>query len=382
MATRALSTITDLTARNADLADLASLLQDHHSRRQDLVRGAGAIHAEGGQLVIDNAGEPLITPEGVTSTPGRYTPTSVCDEGLSTKLGIHRAYLRRLRTEHTALYDDNINGWLERDPRAFMIRCLRSTAGAGVARAFLSDRYAIIDNLDILTAALDGVRRSGVEADIVSTDLTERKMYLRIRCDGIRVMAPALLAGYRSPFTGQTGADNPVVSAGVLISNSEVGNGAFTITPSLRVQVCDNGLTVTKDAKRAVHLGSRQDEGEIAWSAETLHHALKVITSKTRDAIRAFVSREYAERALREIEAQAGRPVANPDETIATVSKRLQFSDEERTGILNHFIQGGAVTAGGILHAVTSFAQTLPDADDAYAMEAHGMEAMRLAATL
>jgi hypothetical protein len=373
--------MTDLTARNADLADLAALLQHQHARRQDIVAGAGAIRAQGGRLLIDNAGQPVITMDGVTTTPGLFTPTEVCDEGLATKLGIPRTYLRRLRTEHVDLYDANVNGWLHRDPRRFMVRCLRGDDAPGVARAIMSDKYAIIDNFDILTAALDGVRRSGVDASVASCDLTERRMYLRIVCDGIRVMAPALLAGYRSPFTGQTGADNPVISAGAIISNSEVGCGAFTITPSLRVLVCANGLTVSKDAHRAVHLGGRQDEGEIEWSSETLRKTLDVITARTRDAVQAFVSREYAERTLREIEADAGRPVDNPDETITHVSKRLQFSDEERAGILNHFIHGGAVTAGGVLHAVTSFAQTLPNADDAYAMEAKGLEAMRIAAS-
>ena len=382
MITRTPSAVTELAARNADLADLAALLEHQHGSRQDIVAGAGAIRADGGRLVIDNAGEAIITPDGVTPVAGIFGPTEVCDEGLAAKLGIPRAYLRRLRVENVDLYDSNVNGWLARDPRRFMVRCFRGDGGTGVARAVLSDKYAIIDNFDILTAALDGVHRAGVDAQVAGCDLTDRRMYLRIVCDGIRVLAPALLAGYRSPFTGQTGADNPVISAGAIISNSEVGCGAFTITPRLTVQVCDNGLTISKDARRAVHLGGRQDEGEIAWSTDTLRRTLDVITAKTRDAVQAFVSREYAERALREIQAQAGRPVENPDETITTVCKRLQFGDEERAGILNHFIRGGAVTAGGVLHAVTSFAQTLPDADQAYAMEGQALEAMRLAASV
>lgn len=49
-----------------------------------------------------------------------------------------------------------------------------------MARAFLSDRYSVIDNLDVLTATLDGVRQAGVDVSIDRCDLTDRRMYVRI----------------------------------------------------------------------------------------------------------------------------------------------------------------------------------------------------------
>ena len=51
-------------------------------------------------------------------------------------------------------------------------------------------------------------------------------------------------------------------------------------------------------------------------------------------------------------------------------------------GKLTHFIRGGDVTAGGVLHAVTSVAQTLPDADAAHEMEGLGLRALEIAAAL
>ena len=76
-------------------------------------------------------------------------------------------------------------------------------------------------------------------------------MYVRVVCEQVRALAPALLAGYRSPFTGASGADNPVIFAGFVISNSETACGAFTLTPRLVVQVCRNGLTITRDPRGA-----------------------------------------------------------------------------------------------------------------------------------
>ena len=113
-----------------------------------------------------------------------------------------------------------MNGWLAGDDRRFLLRCLRGEDGGGAARAFLSDGYKIIDNLDVLLAALDGVRQAGIPVRVDGCDLTERRMYVRVVCEQVRVLAPALLAGYRSPFTGAAGADNPVVFSGFVITNS------------------------------------------------------------------------------------------------------------------------------------------------------------------
>ena len=50
------------------------------------------------------------------------------------------------------------------------------------------------------------------------------------------------------------------------------------------------------------------------------------------------------------------------------------------TGKLAHFIRGGDITAGGVMHAVTSVAQTLPDADAAHDMESAALRALEVAA--
>ncbi len=370
-------------ARNATLADLAALLRDQQARKADFVAPATSIRAEGARLVVEGTA-PVLGPDGVTMTTGTYTPTDVCDQGVADKLGIPAAYLRRMREHKPGLYDANVNAWLDGDDRRFLLRCLRpaSGEGPGAARAFLSDGYKIIDNLDVLLAVLDGVRQAGAPVQVDGCDLTERRMYVRVVCEQVRVLAPALLAGYRSPFTGASGADNPVVFAGFAITNSETGCGAFTLTPRLVVQVCRNGLTLTRDAMRAVHLGERMEEGMVTWSDNTRDKTLALITAKTTDAVAAYLDPGYVQRALAAIEKDAGRPVADPQEAIRTVSQRLRFTDAQQHDILAHFIRGGDVTAGGVMHAVTSAAQAQADADTAHEMESAALRALDIAAAL
>ena len=317
-------------------------------------------------------------------TTGTYAPTLVCDQGLADKLSIPTQYLRRLREQRPGLYDANVNAWLDGDSRRFLVRCLRPATGEGpgAALAFLSDGYKRIDNLDVLLAALDGVRQAGVPVEVDGCDLTERRMYVRVVCEQVRAMAPALLAGYRSPFTGAAGADNPVVFSGFVISNSETGCGAFSLMPRLVVQVCRNGMTITRDASRYVHHGERLDEGVVAWSGNTLDKTLALITARTSDAVTAFLEPGYVERVTRAIAAQAGHPVTDPQEAVAVVSQRLRFTDTQQADILNCFIRGGDLTAGGVMHAVTSAAQVQVDADTAHEMEAAGLRALEIAAAL
>jgi hypothetical protein len=82
----------------------------------------------------------------------------------------------------------NVNAWLDGDDRKFLLRCLRPASGdgPGAARAFLSDGYKIIDNLDVLLAVLDGVRQASAPVQVDGCDLTERRMYVRVICEQVR----------------------------------------------------------------------------------------------------------------------------------------------------------------------------------------------------
>lgn len=382
------------TARNASLADLAALLQDQHARKIDVVASASAFTSRNGVIHV-NGTEQQLSLDGVTTTAGAYNPTEVFDGHIAEKLDIPVKYVRRMRVERPDLYDATVNGWIhggsynregyqqlaEKDARSFLFRGFKNDDGeVGVARALLSQRYGITDNLDVLMAVLSGVRASGVEIDVQSADLTDRRMYVKIAAPAVATLAPELLKGYRSPYSGNSGDENPTVFAGFIVSNSEVGGGAFTITPRLIVQVCTNGLTLTKDAMRSVHLGGKMEEGVVVWSEDTQQKNLDVITAKARDAVATFLDVEYVKKAVAKLEQAAGVPVSNAAETIEVIGKKLAFSQAEINLTLDHFIKGGQLTAGGIMQAVTSAAQSIEDADAAMEFEAKGVEAMELAA--
>lgn len=380
------------TARNADLSDLVTILRDQHARKIDLVAPASQFGFRDGALVVAGA-EPLLGDDGVTDPNGTYHPTAPFDGDVADKLRIPVAYLRRMREERPDLYDVNTNGWLRGrkalvakpdhlghqrvlreaipgDPRAFLLRLFRGDDGDhGVARALLSDKYAIADNLDVLMATLDGIRDAGTQVDVASADLTDRRMVVKVHAPQIATEARDLLRGYRSPFTGESGDDCPIVFAGFRLTNSETGDGRFTITPEVTVQVCRNGMTMTPDMLAQTHLGGRLESGVVQWAEDTQRKNLDLVKSKTRDAVTTFLSPGYLADAVRRLTEKAGQEVGTTREAVVALTKPLGYTEAQQDGILDHFVRGGQFTRGGVVNAITAYSQTVEDGDAAHDLD-------------
>jgi hypothetical protein len=300
-----------------------------------------------------------------------------------------------------------------------MLRLLRGDEGEeGVLRAVLSGKYKIMDNLTILLAVMDGIKEAGVEAFPANFDLSDRKLYGRFEVPDLAMLAPKFLEGYRSPFDGPAGekragedrpgfrlrsesgfwdveralraagaegmgyppGQEPIVWAGFEVSNSPVGFGSRTLSPQIRVKVCKNGLTLLGEMDRRVHLGSDQDEGVVDWSADTQQKELRLITAQTKDLVKMWMSPEWFGAQVHEIEKLAGVPIPEPAETMKLVAQSVKFTKSEQEGILAHFLRGGLYTAGGVGNAVSSYSQTLPDADRAAKLDTLAIPAMKVAA--
>ncbi|WP_433574850.1 hypothetical protein [Nocardia brasiliensis] len=180
------------TVRHADLADLVALLNRQQAAKVDVVAPASALRAREGFLDLSGVA-PVLDERGVTDVEGRYRPTAAADSHIGTKLKIPVGYLKWLREQgRTDLYDTNVNGLLhgpldaptltDGDDRSFLLRLFTSGAAGepGVLRAFLSDRYGIIDNLDVLSAVLDGIREADADVEVRSCDLSESSMHCKV----------------------------------------------------------------------------------------------------------------------------------------------------------------------------------------------------------
>lgn len=418
--------------RNAGLPEIIDILKDQRARRLDLVATGGSITAVDAMLAVAE-GEATADRQGVHSAAGLYRPTSVFDEGLAARMGVPVKWINWCRANRPDIYDATINALLHGggdvimpgeqgneqgpgplpqyppDGRKHLLRLLRGDEGdAGVARAFMSPKYRIMDNLDLAVAISQGITASGVRVIPTQCDLSDRRMYLRFACPEIWAASPHWLEGYKSPFgPGGTeragnqrlpGAEDlyrqaadwaeprgkpvgTVVGLALVASNSDVGGGARYLAPQVRVVVCSNGQTISKDASRRVHLGSEMEQGVIEWSAETAETELDLIRSQTTDAVKSWMSQEYLDDTVAEVEAIAGHPIRNADTTVREIVTAARFTQADADAILALMLEGGqGATAGALGSAMTAYAQTVDSPELAFDLERQAFPVMAKAA--
>jgi len=293
----------EITTRNADMAEIVNLLLTQRAMRRDFVVPASKLTVAGGILEFEDPELAELTDEGVTPFSRYFDLNGVALAGFSEKLGIPAAYLAKLHAGRVDLFDANVNGWLKggshgdrvwpADDRSFLLRTFigDDPSVRGVARALLSNGFKIVDNLDMLAVAMAAVMEADPDANVVSANLSERNMTIKVMSPNLVTEAPVLHDGYKSPFegpnpVGRAGgitdasarlkaifgdhhifnrADAPIVAGGFTLGNSEVGAGSAYITPWAMMLRCTNGLTFSEDRLRKTHLGGRMAEGDVKW---------------------------------------------------------------------------------------------------------------------
>lgn len=399
--THTLPVVPDQILRKAELADLVSVLRARHNQKLDVVVPTNNIRLHQGNLVVGGLDEIVVpgqparlTTDGVTEAvepftfdpSGAYQPTHHADQDLASLFEIPVRYVRKLRTQDVELLDINVNRWADKAEGNSLLRLLYGSVAdrpglVGIARAIRSDRYAIIDHLDTVMSILAGLKEAGLDGtNIKGIDLSEEKLYLNIEVPEIAVHGRSLIENYRSPFTGQTGAELPLVHAGLKFTNSEIGRGAFEVTPYAVFEVCANGATINAHKLRKVHMGKVLEPGQIKWSQETLNAANELVRNQVRDAVGSFLSTDFLETVIDEWEREAGVEVIKPADTIKVIAKELQYTEDEQDAILSAFIKGGDMGAFAVGHAVTAAVQDFADPDRAHEVGESHLAAVKIAA--
>lgn len=91
---------------------------------------------------------------------------------MASRLSIPKPYYDRMRCESPGLLSANVNHWLgAKQQETSLIRTLR-----GQMRAFLSNRYRIVDNHEILAMVMPELAEMGDGIKIASCNVTDEKM--------------------------------------------------------------------------------------------------------------------------------------------------------------------------------------------------------------
>ena len=275
-----------------------------------------------------------------------------------------------LDPEGRPLFDTTVNSLLRARP-ADEKRLVRTLDGN--ARAFLSAKYRAMDNLPILASVLPVLQEEqGIDWQGASMEVTDSRLYLK-------------LVNQRVQGEVKVG---DIVQAGVLITNSEVGLGAFRVQPLMFRLVCSNGL-VTPDqsaGRMARHvggvLGGNGSDEAFEWLADdTLAARSDATIKEMRDVIRASLSEAFFSKALDTARgAAATRINGDPSKAVEWVQDKYGLTDEERGGVMRNLIEGADLSLWGLVNSITAMAQTVDSYDRSTELEVAGDKLLALPA--
>lgn len=273
---------------------------------------------------------------------------------LGTHLKIPAAYYDRMLSEYPDLLAQNVNAWFQKEPSKRMLRTM-----GGIARAFLSNRYRRIDNLEIAKVVLPIIGQMQ-GARFESCQVTDSRMYIKVV--NTRLEAEVV--------------PGDIVQAGVIISNSEVGQGSVCIQPLVYRLVCSNGMIINDAQTRRNHVGrvNNSEESFLLYSEETLAAEDHAFVLKIQDTVKAAVEEARFSQVVGLMRTAKQAPMNTQDVPgiVRLTSKEFHISEDESTGVLKHLIEGNDLTLYGLSNAITRHSQDVESYDRATELESIG----------
>lgn len=283
---------------------------------------------------------------------------------LGTYLDIPRKYYDRMLENDQGLLAYNVNHWLHKEPELRLLRTID-----GHARAFLSNRYRRIDNLDIAKITLPIIGEMP-EARYESCQITDDFMY-------IKVVNPKLTAEV---------VPGDIVQAGLVISNSETGLGAICVQPLVYRLVCSNGMVVNDAKTRRHHVGriNTTDENFMLYSKETIAADDHAFVLKIQDTVRAVVDEAKFARVVDQMRAstEVKLDTSKLPDVVKLASSSFGITETEGDGIFQRLIEDHDYTLYGLANAVTRYSQDVADYDRASKLEEIGYSVMTMSPDL
>jgi hypothetical protein len=278
----------------------------------------------------------------------RFGLDRTAHDQIADRLGIPQRYYDRMLAETPDLLTENVNAWMRKNEDPRMLRTI-----GGNARAYLSNRYRRLDNLDLLETVLPVISQTGCRVE--SSDITPSNLYLKVVNERIQ---------------GEVKVGD-IVQAGLVISNSEIGKGSVKVEPLVYRLICKNGA-VTNGAMKKYHVG-RESIDESMFRDETLQADDRAFWMKVQDTVQnAFNKDLFSHIVSRMQDASQTEIKSDPVRTCELTAKRYGLSEDERGSIVTHLIRGGDLSQYGLMNAVTRASQDIQDYERATTLERLG----------
>lgn len=251
-----------------------------------------------------------------------FAITRPCHNQIAERLEIPVKYYSKMESEAPDLLAENVNTWLRKNPKEVFIRGL-----GGSARAFLSDKYRVIDHLDVLYCSLNELQ--AYEVEVEDCFLSETELNVKLRSNQLK------------DFVRHK---EDLIIGGLLLVNSETGHRALRVEPRMFRVKCTNGMVIEEFLTRQIHLGNGNGEfDEMVYLS--IRRSIKELFGRFGEIVQ--VLRETTEIKVR-----------NVLKVINNLVEHYRLSEEQKERILMAFGAEPEQDKYGIANAVTRAAQS------------------------
>ena len=301
----------------------------------------------------------------------RFSITDNCFRQIAGRLNIPWTYFDRLLNDHRDLVMHQVNALFEREPEVRLMRTLD-----GKARAFLSNRFRPLDNVEVLEQVLPPIVKGDIKSRLISSNVGENNMHLKVLFtddrlaqdigatphgkDAAHGWGGSVDANHNRIAGLETTHGRDVIRPGAIISNSETGHGSMKIEGFFWRAFCDNGCVWGRDEMFSYsrnHVGGKLESGELEFSDVTRRKQSEVIVAELSDVLTMLSSEAYAQKTGDKLRAlKNGTLIVDPFKAIDVLAKEVQLRDTEKKFALESLIRDGDYSQWGMLNAVTEVA--------------------------
>ena len=332
------------------LQALGEELQRQRRLRKDFLADTSSLEMEAGTTGADMR---ILLDDKVQT----FAISPIAHQQIASRLQIPFRYYQKMQTEYPSLLEENVNGWFSQNPEKRMLRVLD-----GKVRAFLSDRYRRLDNLELCAAVLPIIQEMK-GAEIASCEVTEAHLYLKV---------------INKRLKAEVGVGD-IVQAGFCLSNSEVGMGSLKVEPLVYRLACKNGMIIKDFAQKRFHIGKQVegdgDEAYELYSDETLQADDKAFFLKVQDTVRCAVDEAKFQLTVDKLREARKIPIEHdPVRAVEELADKFMLTQAERGDVLRQLFMAGDSSRYGLIQAVTAASQICSDYERATDLERIGGE--------
>jgi hypothetical protein len=393
------------------IQELAERLEALREKQRDIIVRQDSIHfKDDGTVNVAHGNDEVTNLEVQDQAQGQFAE----------KLGVPKKYWDRMRGEAPTLLAKNANHWLpiadeKKGVENRLLRVMDSDDdNPDALRAFLSDRYRIIDHLDVLVTAVQSITGQIENEEnfadgcrVMKCFLTRKNMDVTICNPGMLVDLnnldggiqqgtiqdaegahsfiyawPATAFDKAQPYSFDEGMDRgfrppegtKYVFPTARIRNSETGHGGLTVQPGLLESICRNGMWIGQ-SMRQIHLGSRLDENSAAiLRPETRALENRLVFMKLADTISTMFTPEGFLKLAQNFKSLDKVTISDLQRAMDNVVRLPGMKKEMRDDILSMYKRDYEAraeydTAFDVQRAVSAAAREVEDPETRFAME-------------